>query len=325
MSSAKYRLIRKLGDGNFTAGVHLAEHLDLHRQVAVKLLAVDHVTNRDDLLREAQNMAALDRHDHVIQVLDAGDWDHDHVFIASEACLGGSLEAYCGTGLDPATACRLISDTCRGLDYMHNQGLLHLDVRPANILLDSGAPKLGDFGLARWTGNASVPHVYAPHAAPELLRFGIGTPASDQYATAMTLAHLLTGGHICKHVPPDPVEASRRKKWPPLTTLGLNVPDKLKRVIAKATRFAPADRYADVESFKRAIDGATPAVSLQIVNETTMATTDGSWAITRRSSKGAHAIAVRRNGRSDNTFAVAAVDERQALRHLRALVTRLAG
>lgn len=183
MSADRYDLIEKIGDGNFTLGVFIAEHRDLGRTVALKLLEIDPGAARDDLLQEAKYMAALERHDHVVQVLDAGDWDDDTVYIAAELCMQGTVDSLAGSaGTDPASACRIVSDACRGLQYMHSQGLLHLDIRPANILLSDGVPKLGDFGLARWTTNSNVPAVYAPHAAPEMLATYDGSELSDQYA-----------------------------------------------------------------------------------------------------------------------------------------------
>ncbi len=88
---------------------------------------------------------------------------------------------------------------CRGLDHVHRGGLLHLDIRPTNVLIGSdGKPKLIDFGLARWTHDPAVEEWYWPHAAPELVEVSEGQVATDIYGMAMTLAHLLTGGDICQ-------------------------------------------------------------------------------------------------------------------------------
>ena len=282
MSQERYRLIRPLGTGNFTAGVFLAEHLDLGREVAVKLLAVTASDDRDELLQEARTMAALDRHENVVQVLDAGDWETDLVYIASEVCRGGSLETMCAPPalpLDPATACSLISKALHGLDFMHREGLLHLDIRPANILLSDGVPKLADFGLSRWLTDAQVPKVYAPHAAPEMLRDYCGSHSADQFAAAMTLAHALTGGNACS-MPPSPIDEKTWKAFPALrSSLGWNVPEKLTRVLVRATKFDPADRYTSIELFKRALDQATPAVSFMVAESNLMQSLDGEWSI----------------------------------------------
>jgi serine/threonine protein kinase len=283
------------------------------------------LSSRDDLLNEARTMAALEGHDNVVRVFDAGDWDDDFIYIASQPCLEGSLESLCDGGycLDPATACRLISDACRGLEYMHQQGLLHLDIRPANILLSGSTPKIADFGLARWTGNADVPEVYAPHAAPEMLASYDGTKASDQYAMAMTLAHLLSAGAAC-NMPPDPHDVKAWRKWAPLQILDLNVPIKLKRVLDRATEYDPVGRYASVEDFKRAVDGATPAVSFRMVDQTHMQSKDGEWSITWSTNRRGWSVDTRYNGRRDKTKGATNVDESSATRHIVGLITTFA-
>lgn len=327
MSEQRYNIIRPLGTGNFTAGVFLAEHRDLGREVAVKLLAVSALNDRDALLDEARNMAALEPHDNVVQVLDAGDWDGSHVYIASEVCRGGTVGALCSPPappLDPAAACSLLSSACRGLDFMHHYGLLHLDVRPANILLNEGVPKLADFGLARWLTDAQVPQVYAPHAAPEMLRDYAGTEASDQYATAMTLAHALTGGAACA-MPPSPVTQGNWKGFPALRgLLGLNVPARLVRVLVKATAFNVSDRYGSIEAFKRAVDRATPAVSFAMVGAQLMRSADGVFEIEWRSRRTGWSIDVRSGGRRVVRLCESQLDERAVAKHVGAIVTTLA-
>lgn len=324
MSSDRYELIRPLGDGNFTEGVHLARHRDTGRESAVKLLKIKPGASRDQLLAEAKTMAALARHDHVVSVLDAGDWDAEHVYISSEACLEGSLGQMAAVEVDPATACKYISDSCRGLSFMHDQGLLHLDLRPANVLLHDGLPKITDFGLSRWAGDTNIPEMYTPHAAPELWASGTGSEASDQYAMAMTLAHLLTAGSICHPVPHDLVRACQTGKWPALTLLGDNVPLKLKRAIATGTNARPAERFADVETFKRAVDNATPAVSFRRDDQVKMTSTDGKWSIVWSMKRDEHFIEVFKNGRRDRSKALDGSTETQAVKHRQKLITKFA-
>jgi serine/threonine protein kinase len=324
VSADRYTISKKLGEGNFTTGVFLAEHRDLHRTVALKLLTIGPGDHRDDLLREAQAMAAMPRHDHVVQVFDAGDWDATSVYIASEPCMGGSLEEKVeSTPQDPGAACRLISDVCRGLQHLHSHGLLHLDVRPANILLTDGCPKLCDFGLARWVTNANVPMVYAPHAAPEMLATYDGSALSDQYAMAMTLAHALSAGAVCS-TPPDPPDPVSWRKWAPLTALPLSVPTKLKRVLKKATSYSPADRYETVEDFKRAIDSATPAISFQSVSATSMASVDGVWTLDWHGSDGSWTVDVRKNGRRKGEMTSKGEGKSALIRQLESRITGFA-
>jgi serine/threonine-protein kinase len=321
-----YRLGKQLGKGNFTSGVYVAEHTELGREAAVKLLPLRYVTQRDELLDEARKMAALDEHDHVVNVLDAGDWDSAHVFIASEVCPGGSLEALAGAEpLDPARACNLVSDACRGLDHMHRHGLLHLDVRPANILIGKdGRVKIGDFGLARWVKRADIDLFYLPHAAPELVDSAVGSAAADQYSMATTLAHLLTAGEACADPPDDLVAASRSGRWPRLSALGLNVPDRLRKVLVKATASDPRARYEGIERFKRSVDEATPAVSFIETGTRLLESTDGVWTIEIVSGRVGYGVDVKRNGRRVKRMGIEGVNEAQSLRHVKKVVSSLA-
>lgn len=273
-------------------------------------------------------MASLPDHPNIVRVLDAGTWDPKHLYIASELCLGGSLDDYgCGE-VDPAEACRLISDSCRGLDAVHGQNLLHLDLRPANILVDDkGTPKISDFGLSRWVGSAPGFSVYAPHAAPELFGRGTGTFATDQYAMAMTLAHLLAGGAVCVDPPDDIERAARAGAWPDLTLLGRNIPRALARVVKKATSYGATDRYPSIEEFKRAIDRATPAVSVGNTDQCTMTSSCGTWVIRWDlvdRSTATFTVELLKNGRRKNPLCLADATERQALKHMQKLVDRLA-
>jgi eukaryotic-like serine/threonine-protein kinase len=324
VSSDRYDILQKLGDGHFTLGVFLAEHKDLQRTVALKLIEVGPGVHRDDLLQEARAMAALAPHDNVVQVLDAGDWDSDTVYIASEPCTDGSLDSLSSPiGLDPATACRFTSDVCRGLEYMHSEGMLHLDIRPANVLLSAGEPKLCDFGLARWTTNANVPSVYAPHAAPELLATYDGSEASDQYAMAMTLAHVLSGGAICS-MPPDPPDPRLWKGWDPLGALDINIPAKLVRVLKRATSYNPTKRYKSVEEFKRAVDGAAPTTSFLPPRNDSVESTDGSWRIEWSSKRGGITVEVLCNGRRKNRMGIKGADDQVFRRHMHGLISEFA-
>lgn len=273
-------------------------------------------------------LAALPEHDNVVKVLDAGLWDQERVFIASELCSGGSLDAIAASGpVDPARACDLLSQACRGLAHLHFHDLLHLDLRPANILIANGAPRLVDFGLARWADKAEVEEWYSPHAAPELIETGYATPSTDIYAMAMTLAHLVTEGRICRPFPTggDLVQASADGDWPRLEDLGSNIPARLRKLIEASTSYAASERPQTVDDFKRLLDKATPAVSFFASDPSgTLVSSDGSWSISVTRDAGNHSVEVRRGGRRRKPLGLLEVTPVKAQKHVSKLVRQFA-
>lgn len=323
MSADRYELGEKLGEGQMTVGVYRAKHRDLGTDVAIKLIELHHPDHRARLLEEGRHMANITANDHIVQVLDSGDWDDDHVFLAVELCDGGSLEAQSAGGpLDPQTACRYVSDACRGLQHLHGEGILHLDIRPANILLSGGKPKLADFGLARPDGDAGMGTVYAPHVAPEVISTMHGSPQADQFSMAMTLGHLLTDRDFCSGSVPAPTDAKAWKQRPDLRTLGPHVPDRLRRVLAKATSFNPDDRYTSVEEFKRNIDRATPALAFMPGDDGTLVSTDGRTEIRRSAKRNGWTVELVINGRRRTADGRTELTDSQADKHLRSLITK---
>ncbi len=321
MSAERYELGEKLGEGQGTVGVFRARHRDLGTDVAVKLMELRHPDHRAWLLEEGRRMAGITSNEHVVRVFDSGDWDDDHVFLAVELCDGGSLEALCADGpLDPQTACRYISDVCRGLQHLHLEGLLHLDIRPANILLANGKPKLGDFGLARPDGDAGMGTVYSPHVAPEVIATMKGSAHADQFSMAMTLGHLLSGGDFCSGTVPHPSDTEAWKRRPDLGTLGLHVPERLRRLLAKATSFDANDRFESVEEFKRQVDRATPAMSFMPGPDGSLVSTDGTTVIVRTTKPAGCTIEVLVNGRRRTADGRTGLTETEADKHTRSLI-----
>jgi eukaryotic-like serine/threonine-protein kinase len=300
MTSDKYELGPRIGKGNFGA-VFEATHAVFGTPAAIKLIQVGRLSDPDQVLDEARILASLPEHPHVVSVHDAGMWSGSEVYIAMELCSGGSLDSLCKQSpLDPATACHYVAEACSGLDHIHQRNLLHLDIRPANILLGSdGKAKLVDFGLAKWLADPAVDDWYTPHAAPEFVESGEASHASDIYAAGMTLAHLLTGGEICKGVPSgaDFLTDCADGRWPNLDLVEPNTPARLRRVLRDATQYNEAKRPAAARDLKRSIDKATPINSFTSDGDGDWSSTDGAWAIrTTRHRKGA-TVDVLRNGR----------------------------
>jgi serine/threonine protein kinase len=186
----RYELKRKLGNG--AAGdVYLADHVDMGRKVAVKIIPLSHVKSREDLLDEARKLVQLDGQENVVKVHDAGDWDSNSVYVASEYCPGGSLAELSKVPIDPARACELVSQACRGLDLVHHSGLLHLDIRPAIFERRGRQAEVDRLRFGPLDSGPDHRRVVLAPAAPELVERSRALQATDIYGMAMTLAHLL--------------------------------------------------------------------------------------------------------------------------------------
>src|SRR5581483_5716972 len=208
--AGRYRLVAPLGTGA-SGRVYAAWDVRLQRKVAVKVL---HAALADDagFLRrfgaEAQLAASL-HHPNVVAVYDWGE-DTDSLgtpqtpgtpFMVLELLEGGSLRSLLDRGdrLSPAQAAAVGRQVAAGLDYAHARGLVHRDVKPANLLFDEhGTARVADFGLARalaeasWTEPAGAVLGTARYAAPEQVR-GVVDARSDVYSLALVLVEAVTG------------------------------------------------------------------------------------------------------------------------------------
>ncbi len=182
--------------------VYLAQHRDLHRPVALKILAPQVVVENSDYVIRFQNegrAAAALVHPHIVTVHAIGECDGYH-FLEMEFLPGQSLQNLIQVErrLDPVRATRIAYQTAEGLSLAHSSDMIHQDLKPDNILLSTqGLPKLADFGLAkRISGLQGAPEglMGTPHfMAPELFQGEHATPASDVYALGVSLFLMLTG------------------------------------------------------------------------------------------------------------------------------------
>jgi serine/threonine-protein kinase len=265
-----------LGSGGM-GEVYLAQHPRLPRRDALKVLPASVSADaeyRQRFNREADIAATL-WHPHIVGVHDRGDFD-GQIWISMDHVDGtdaGRLvrERY-PNGMPKAEAADIVTAVAEALDYAHERGLLHRDVKPANILLarpESGDQRilLADFGIARWANDISgltatnMTVGTVSYAAPEQL---MGAPLdgrADQYALAATAFHLLTGAPPFQHSNPAVVISQHLSASPP--TIGARSPElaALDPVLAKALSKDPTDRYERCADFARALahrlDGAS--------------------------------------------------------------------
>ena len=202
----KYRLLEEVGRGAVGA-VYRAEDRLSGAVVAVKLIVPGSDAQRDVYARLFFNevrASGLLRHPNIVPVLDAGREGRRFYVVMEHVDGGHTLEAWCRPrSLMPLTRVLSVALDCvEALHYAHGKGVIHRDVKPANVLLDpSGQARLSDFGIAV-LGEGGLADT-APFAAagsplymaPEQIRHDIVTPRSDLFAFALVLYQLLTGRH----------------------------------------------------------------------------------------------------------------------------------
>ncbi|KAF0243582.1 MAG: hypothetical protein FD180_3230, partial [Planctomycetota bacterium] len=251
----KFRLTRELGRGGM-GRVWRAWQTDLRRWVALKLLDTTEPDARKRFLREARSAAGLE-HRHIVRVHESGE-EEGRPWIAMEYVEGTTLlEA----GLSLEEAMRVLAEVAGALDYAHRRGIVHRDVKPANILVDAErGGKIGDFGLARELeeGDARITRTgtivgSAAYMAPEQARAELRAvdARSDVWALGATLYHVATGTapfqgagfmEVALQVAEGAVEPPRRRN--------AGVPRDLETVILKAMSPEKALRYTSAAEFR---------------------------------------------------------------------------
>jgi len=210
----RYGNARLLGEGSF-ATVFVAYDSLLGREVAVKVLREELTadpTIRRRFAREVRTVATLGAHPNVVTVYDAGEW-LERPYLVMEL-LAGSVAQRLHDPVPEPLALRWLAQSAAALDFAHAAGIIHRDVKPANLLLDErGDVRVADFGVARG-GTAGGTLTLAGFAvgtpgylAPEIASGGVATAASDLYSLAVVALELLGGrpalGRGLAHDPDD--------------------------------------------------------------------------------------------------------------------------
>ncbi|MFL5760827.1 MAG: Stk1 family PASTA domain-containing Ser/Thr kinase [Thermomicrobiales bacterium] len=258
----RYRIDRLIGEGGM-AEVYLGHDLLLNRPVAIKMLRAQYARDpnfRARFEREAQAAASF-THPNIIDIYDVGE-EGETPYIVMEYGAGDNLQQIIEAEgpFDPDDVASLTEQVASALDYAHERGFVHRDIKPQNILVDEdGLAKVVDFGIAKGladtdltvagTGLGTV-HYVSPEQASGLM----ATPSSDIYSLAVVAYEMVTGqlpfdadtpvGIAMKHVNEPPI---------PPAKINPAVPRSVNDVIMRALAKDPTKRFPSASSFADAL------------------------------------------------------------------------
>src|SRR6201993_566527 len=277
---AGYTIVRRLGSGGM-GEVYLAQHPRLPRRDALKVLPASLTADDDSRQRFGReaDIAAELWHPHIVGIHDRGEFE-GQLWLSMDYVEGTDaaelLRSRYPTGMPKAEAFEIVTAVAEALDYAHLRGLLHRDVKPANILLTEADPRgrrilLADFGIAREIGDISgltatnMVVGTTAYTAPEQLMGSDIDGRADQYALGCSAFHLLTGAApyqnsnaavvITQHLSAPPPQIGERR--PDLADLN----EVMTRVLAKD----PGDRYSSCSDFATSLTGQQGVGAAQTV------------------------------------------------------------
>jgi serine/threonine protein kinase len=251
-AGGRYTVERVLGRGGM-ATVYLAHDRELERDVAVKVLngGLDEGGDAGGRFRrEALTVARLS-HPHVVAVFDAGEED-GAPFIVMEYVEGDGFDAILRDApLGPDRALELALQACDGLGYAHRQGVVHRDVKPANLLLRSdGVLKVSDFGIAHTADGTQLTQVgtilgTTAYLAPEQARGEAVGPQADVFSLGVVLYEALTGSPPWRVESLAQVASVGERPPPPVRSITPTVPREVEAAVMRSLSREPRGRPAD--------------------------------------------------------------------------------
>ena len=289
LSGGRYRVDAQLGEGGMGT-VFRAWDKNLSREVVIKVPHAAMLQDAEFAARFAREISSLVKlsHPHIVKISDVGD--HDRLpFAVMQFLPGGSLEdrqksdsAADVKPLPPESLKSWLVSIADALDFVHSQGYIHRDVKPANILFDAhGHAYLSDFGIAKsaesgaaassktLTGSGMV--IGTPeYMAPELIMGQTCDGRVDQYALVVTVFEILAGRRPFEDATSTAVLVQHSTKEPPdLASLSPDVPAGLAVAIRKGLSKSPNDRFANCRKFADAVLAAVTSVSISVESKAT--------------------------------------------------------
>lgn len=261
-SIGRFRIIKELGKGS-QGVVYLAVDPNLDRQVAIKTLRL-HLSGNGDkkerMLREARTVSKL-QHPNIIPVYEAGEHE-DQPYLVFEYVDGVSIRDLIRSqgGLVIHRAVKLMRQILDGIAYAHQQGVVHRDISPSNILVDKNdIPRIMDFGISIVTGAAKGVEKETSgtpcYMSPEHFSKQPIGPASDIFSLGLVFFEMLVGRPA---ILADDTFAAMYKiahdPIPPPSSQNQTVDSKLDAIVLKALAKTPDSRYPDAPAMKKDLD-----------------------------------------------------------------------
>ncbi|HTZ60109.1 MAG TPA: protein kinase [Acidobacteriaceae bacterium] len=273
----KYDILEVLGRGGMGV-VYRARDSRLGRIVAIKMLTEGYSGNTEMLqrfYREASQTGAL-RHNNIVIVFDAGDQEGEP-YIVMEYVEGEPLDKTIREQklVQREFALSIVEQVCLALAYAHRNGVIHRDVKPANVIVQrDGTAKLLDFGIARdetrvdksLTSTGSLVGT-PPYMAPERFRGAKIDGRSDIFSAGVILYLLLTGRLPFDADYPAVMDQIMRFDPPPPSELAADLPASLDTIVARALAKSPADRYADADDMAMDLHEVTEGIVRAHISE----------------------------------------------------------
>jgi len=248
----KYRITDILGKGGYGI-VYKGVHRDLNMPVAIKMMKHDLAMDPDFLKsfrNEAKTIAALN-HENIIKVYDIEE-RYRTLFIVTEFLEGSPLDLLLEktVRLPVVEALPILSQICRGLAYAHKQGLVHLDIKPANIFVRSNEQvKILDFGLSQPPGTEDLCGLGTPHyMSPEQVEGAAVDARSDIYSLGITAYEMVTGRRpFLEEDLTKLMDCHINQDLPDPRQIDPDLPEDLIRILFKAAQKNPLARYQRAE------------------------------------------------------------------------------
>ncbi|MCH3908887.1 MAG: serine/threonine protein kinase [Bacilli bacterium] len=248
----RYRITSRIAHGGM-ADVYEAYDIVNRETVAIKIMRIDMMDNPQNIVRfKRECMAAASLNNpNIVKVYGNGIVD-GRPYMVNEYVEGRTLRdklnVVAGHNLAPFEACEVMLQLTSGVQYIHEHGLIHRDIKPDNLFyLSDGSVKIADFGIStplgeKSKGDAVTGTVY--YTAPEILMGGEAGVASDIYSMGIVFYEMLTGSIPFDGATPEEVAIAHIKKhFPEPSKVLSSIPKEIDKIVVKACRKRPEERY----------------------------------------------------------------------------------